>query len=191
MKTALIAMALLTSALAPRQQPAAPRPVTLAAALQGSYAGQKATVLGEAAKMPEDQYGFKPSTMPEVRTLDQVIVHIADAQFGTCASVKGVPNPHQGQRFEEALTTKADVTKVLADSYAFCDGAFTGTTEENALQAVRMQLGPRAVDLPRVSVLYGMLAHTAEMYGIGTVYLRAKGLVPPASEPQGRGRGER
>lgn len=28
-----------------------------------------------------------------------------------------------------------------------------------------------------------------EMYGIGTVYLRLKGLVPPSTENQGRGRG--
>jgi hypothetical protein len=28
----------------------------------------------------------------------------------------------------------------------------------------------------------GLLAHNAEMYGISTVYLRAKNLVPPASE---------
>jgi hypothetical protein len=27
-----------------------------------------------------------------------------------------------------------------------------------------------------------MLAHTSQMYGVSTVYLRAKGIVPPASE---------
>jgi hypothetical protein len=35
-----------------------------------------------------------------------------------------------------------------------------------------------------VAALMGALAHNAEMYGIGTVYLRAKNLVPPGSEPR-------
>ena len=41
--------------------------------------------------------------------------------------------------------------------------------------------------------LYGLLAHNSEMYGIGTVYLRLKGIVPPSTERQnaGRGRGGR
>ena len=34
-----------------------------------------------------------------------------------------------------------------------------------------------------------MLQHGSEMYGIGTVYLRLKGQVPPSTEMQGRGRG--
>ena len=187
MKFAILGMVL--ASVGPMQEAAAPTRVGLTAALQGSYAGLKGMVTAEAAKMPEADYGSKPSAMAEVRTFSQVIAHIAEGQFDTCARVKGVPNPMQGRQLEQDLKTKADITKALADSFAFCDGAFAGTTDENALQPVRMQFGPRVVELPRASVLYGLLAHTSEMYGIGTVYLRAKGLVPPASEPQGRGRG--
>lgn len=187
MRSALVTI-FLTSAVA-AQQPAPPRQVGIAAALQGSYAGQKGTVVDEAAKMPEADYGFKPSSMADVRTFGQVVAHIADAQFDTCAKVRGVSNPNQGKHLEQDLKTKADLTKALSDSFAFCDEAFSATTDENALQSIRMQLGPRVLEVPRVSVLYGLLAHTAEMYGIGTVYLRARGLVPPASEPRGRGRG--
>jgi hypothetical protein len=126
--------------------------------------------------------------MPEVRTFGQVIAHIAEGQFDTCARVRGIANPNEGKQLERTLKTKAEFEKALADSFAFCDEAFSATTDENALKPVRMQFGPRTIDLPRVSVLYGLIAHTSEMYGIGTVYLRAKGLVPPASEPAG-GRG--
>jgi hypothetical protein len=189
MKFALVTI-LLTSAVT-AQQSSASRHVGIAAALQGSYAGLKSIVIGEAAKMPEADYEFKPSSMPEVRTFGQVIAHIADAQFDTCANVKGVSNPNQGKHLEQDLKTKADFTKALADSFAFCDDVFSATTDENALQSIRAQLGPRLLELPRASVLYGLLAHTSEMYGIGTVYLRAKELVPPASEPQGRGRSGR
>jgi DinB family protein len=186
MKAMLVGLVLTSMAAQP---PASPRQVGIAAALQGSYAGQKSLVLGEAAKMPDADYGFKPSSMAEVRTFAQVVAHIADAQFDTCANVKGVPNPASGKDIGHTLATRADVAKALADSFALCDDVFASTTDENALQPTPVRLGPRTFEMPRASVLYGLLAHTAEMYGIGTVYLRAKGLVPPASEPQGRGRG--
>ena len=187
MKLAILGIVL--ASVGPTQEAVAPTRVGRAAALEGSYAGLKGIVTAVAAKMPETDYGSKPSAMPEVRTFGQVIAHIAASQFDACARVKSVPNPMQGKRLEQDLKTKGDVAKALADSFAFCDEAFSATTDENSLQPVRMQFGPRVVELPRVSVLYGILAHTSEMYGIGTVYLRAKGLVPPGSEPQGRGRG--
>jgi hypothetical protein len=34
----------------------------------------------------------------------------------------------------------------------------------------------------RAAVVAGLLAHNSEMYGVSTVYLRARNLVPPASE---------
>ena len=34
------------------------------------------------------------------------------------------------------------------------------------------------------AVITGILAHNSEMYGIATVYLRAKGLVPPSTAKQ-------
>ena len=38
------------------------------------------------------------------------------------------------------------------------------------------------VEVPRVAAMMGLLAHNAEMYGISSVYLRARNLVPPGSE---------
>lgn len=166
------------------RQPVPVQRVGLAEVLQGSYGGQKGMVLAEAAKMPEGAYGFKPSSMAEVRTFGQIFAHIASSQYDTCAKVRGVPNPNEGRHLEQDLKSKAEFEKALADSFAFCDAAFSETTEQNALQPTRMQFGPRTLELPRISVLYGLMAHMSEMYGIGTVYLRAKGLVPPASEPK-------
>jgi hypothetical protein len=67
---------------------------------------------------------------------------------------------------------------VLSDSFAFCDEAFSSTTDENAMQFVKQ--GPN--ELPRVAALFGLLAHSTEMYGVGTIYLRLKGIVPPSTE---------
>ena len=44
-------------------------------------------VLEAARKMPEEQYGFRPTT--EVRTFGQILGHIAEAQYIGCGSVRG------------------------------------------------------------------------------------------------------
>jgi hypothetical protein len=184
MKPALCALtALMLVAEAIAQQPTG-RKAGLAMALQLSYEGIKADLIAEAERMPEADYGFKPGSMPEVRTFGQVITHVAAGQFGTCAAVKGVPSPAAGRNLGQELNTKAESVKVLADSFAFCDDVFASTTDENALQFVRQ--GPN--ELTRASILYGLLAHNAEMYGIGTVYLRLKGIVPPSTERQNQRR---
>lgn len=153
--------------------------VGVAAVLRGAYAGSKANLVGEADKMPEADYGLRPGSMPEVRTFGQVIGHAAAGQFGVCASVKGVPNP-MGTSTLEDFKTKAEFVKVLSDSFAFCDEVFSSTTDENAMEFIRQ--GPN--EMPRAALLFGLLAHNSEMYGIGTVYLRLKGIVPPSTERQ-------
>jgi len=182
--TCFVAALMLMAPVAIAQQPAG-RKAGLATVLQLSYGGIKADLVAEAEKMPEVDYSLKPGPMPEVRTFGQLFAHVAAGQFGTCAVVKGVPNPVAGKNLEQELKTKAEFVKALADSFAFCDDAFSSTTDENALQFVSQ--GPN--ELTRASVLYGLLAHNAEMYGIGTVYLRLKGIVPPSSERQTKGRG--
>jgi DinB superfamily len=180
----LAAALILTPAIAAAQQPGG-RKAGLATVLQLSYEGIKSNLMAEAEKMPDADYGLKPGPAQEVRTFGQLFAHVAAGQFGTCAAVKGVPNPVAGRNLEQELKGKAEFVKVLTESFAFCDDAFSSTTDENALQFVRQ--GPN--ELTRASVLYGLLAHNAEMYGIGTVYLRLKGIVPPSTERQTKGRG--
>jgi hypothetical protein len=175
----------LLSASVAGAQPAAGRKVGLAQGLQLSYAGSKANLTAEAEKMPDADFGFKPGSMPEVRTFGQVIAHSAAGLFGTCAAVKGVPDPAQDRKLEQELKTKAEFVKVLADAFAFCDDVFSATTDENAVAFIRQ--GPN--EITRAMALYGLLAHNSEMYGIGTVYLRLKGIVPPSTERQNAARG--
>jgi hypothetical protein len=118
---------------------------------------------------------------------------VANFHYGVCSQVKGVPNPNQGINLENTATTKAAVVKALADSYAFCDDAFAALTDQSVSEMVTGgRGGPRA----KAALLSQILEHDNEMYGIGTVYQRLKGLVPPSTEQQqnrqggpGRGRG--
>ena len=161
-----------------------PPPVTTAVALQRNYAQLKNNITASAEKMPEADYFFKPT--PDIRGFGQLWAHVADAQFGQCAGVKGVPNPRQGQPSFEQVTTKAEVQKAVADSFAFCDDVFASLTDESAMQMVSNGRGGQQ---SRAAGLMGVLTHGSEMYGIGTVYLRLKGLVPPSTELFMRGRG--
>jgi len=143
--------------------------------IQLSYGGTQRNLVAAAEKMPEVDYGFKPTEMKEARTFGAVIAHAADGMFGGCASAKAVPDPSPD--VEKRFTTKADIARALAASIAFGDDAFSGLTDQNAGDYVHQ--GP--VDIPRAAALMGVLAHNAEMFGISTVYLRAKNIVPPGS----------
>jgi hypothetical protein len=124
--------------------------------------------------MPEGDYGFKPASMPEVRTFGETILHVATAHFSTCARLRGV-SPDPSPQVEP--NNKAAVVKALADSFASCDLAFSSLTDANANEFVRQ--GP--VEVPKSAALVGLVAHDAEMYGITSVYLRAKNIVPPST----------
>ena len=168
------------------QQPPAGQKIGLATSLQNGYAGIKRNFTAAAEKMPEADYSFKPGTTPEARTYAQVIAHIAQAQFGQCSGIKGVPNPMAGKQLEQELKTKAEVTKALADSYALCDDLFAQVTDANATEMVKAGQN----EVTRAAALYGVIVHGNEMAGTAYVYLRSKNLVPPPTEGRGmRGRG--
>ena len=149
--------------------------IGLARYLQGGYRGSARSLQEAAEKMPAADYGFKPSTMAEARTFAAVIAHAADGMFAECAVARGVAPP--AVSIEKGATTKAGVVQGLADAIAFCDPAFASLTEASAAEFVRKGAG----ELARGAVLAGLLAHNAEMFGISTVYLRSKNLVPPGS----------
>jgi uncharacterized damage-inducible protein DinB len=158
--------------------------VGTAVAIQRNYAQLKNNITASAEKLSDADYSFKPTA--DVRSFGQLWGHVADAQFGQCSGIKGVPNPRQGQPTFEQLTSKADIQKALADSFAFCDDVFSSLTDESATQMVSNGRGGQQ---SRIAGLMGVLTHGSEMYGIGTVYLRLKGQVPPSTELFMRGRG--
>jgi hypothetical protein len=172
--------------VASAQQPPAGQKVGLATSLQRGYANIKLNLTQNADKMPEADYGFKPGSMPEVRTYGALFAHVANAHYNGCAAVKGVPNPNQGTDLEKTKTAKADIVKALADSFTFCDDAYSSTTDENAVQLVKAGQN----EVTRAAALYGQIVHDNEMFGTSNVYLRSKGIVPASTERQaGRGRG--
>lgn len=158
--------------------------IGLATSLQRGYNGFKTNFTAAAEKMPEADYTFKPGSTPEARTYAQVIAHIAQAQFGQCSGLKGVPNPMAGKQLEQELKTKAEVTKALADSFAMCDELFANVTDASATEMVKAGQNEQT----RAASLYGVIVHGNEMAGTAYVYLRSKNIVPPSTENAQRGR---
>jgi hypothetical protein len=169
---------ILASSAVYAQPPAAGQQLTVVTSIQRAYATMKTNLNQAAEKMPEANYDSKPSTMPEMRTYGQLFAHIAQSQFGTCAAVKKVPNPMMGRQLETELKTKAEFVKALADSFTFCDDAYSGLTEANAGDMLTQGRG----QITRAAALMNNIVHDNEMAGTAYVYMRNKGLVPPSTE---------
>lgn len=157
------------------QAPAGGQKFTFSQGLQRSYTGIKTNLTEAATKMPDADYGYRPS--PEIRTYAGQLGHVAFWNYVFCSAAKGEANPNKDD-FEKTKTTKADVAKALADSFAYCDPAFAALTDETALQPVKQGQN----EVARGSVLTNVVSHGNEEYGIMTVYLRTKSLVPPSTE---------
>ena len=135
----------------------------------------KDSIVRTAAKVPEDLYAFKPT--PDVRSLGALIGHIADGNFSICGAAGGEAAPQVS--IEKTKTSKADLTKALADSFAFCDKVMAGMDDKKGLEITKFFTGAS----PRVMVLAFNNSHCNEHYGNLVTYMRIKGIVPPSSEP--------
>ncbi len=149
-------------------------PDPLSTGNKGLYNSVKNNLIKAAEKMPEENYGFKPT--PEVRSFGQIVGHVADAQYLFCSAALGDKNPAPG--IEKSKTTKADLVQALNDAFSYCDKAYNGMTDAHAAEIVTFF----GRDQAKLTVLAFNSAHNAEHYGNIVTYMRMKGLVPPSSE---------
>ncbi|HEY4360435.1 MAG TPA: DinB family protein [Bryobacteraceae bacterium] len=167
------------------QPGAAPDPVNpLSAWLRGAYTGNRNNIVRTAEKMPELNYGMRPGTQQNVRTFGQQVAHVATFNFLWCSQAKGEKNPSPGNL--EKLTSKDEILKVLNDAFTYCDGVYNALTDKSGAEVVDItqENGRQARNL-RMGLLTLNYGHNNEIYGSMVVYLRAKDIVPPASEPRG------
>jgi uncharacterized damage-inducible protein DinB len=163
---------LLTASLADAQ-------TTLTAAAKQTFQLAKNNLLKSAEQMSEANYAFKPT--PEVRSFGGILGHVASDNFLICSAATGAANPMKDVDIEKTKTTKADLQKALAESFAFCEAQFDALTDAKAAEMTDF-FGRQQ---PRLNVLQFNTAHDFEHYGNLVTYFRLKGMVPPSS--QGRG----
>jgi hypothetical protein len=129
--------------------------------------------------MPADQYGFRP--VPEELSFGQLILQIAGANMGACSAASGMPRltvpPALAQAVKEEKkdVDKDSAVKFLSDTFDFCNQAVASMTPEK-LDA--MVGGTRK--MTGFEWLWAYFTHTAHHRGQAEVYLRVKGIQPPA-----------
>ena len=138
---------------------------------------------GAAQAMPADKYGFAPSAAifvpgqkvqyDGVRTFAQIVTHTIQVNYGLFAAIGGI-KPDVDTAAIGKLTSKDDIVKALADTFAFAHKAVANVTAANAFDGVR---GTQT----RASILASAVGHANDEYGQAVEYLRMNGIVPPAS----------
>jgi len=125
-------------------------------------------------KMPEDGYGFKAT--PEVRSFGEQMMHLASANFTYGSMATGQKAPYTRQDLApEKFKTKADVSKIVLESYDFVINSVKG------LDVVKLdeRMSLRGMSIPRANVLTMGFEHQTHHRGQTTIYLRLKGVKPP------------
>jgi len=171
----LLAGALMTAVVLAPSTVAAQSP--LMDSVKAQFGNVKGVLLKTAEKVPEPIWAFRPT--PEVRTFAQIIGHIADANLAICgaaAGEKGTP-----LNAEKSMTTKAELSKALADSMAYCDKVMAAMDDKKAMETVKFFIGGMT---PRAMVFNFNTAHDYEHYGNLVTYMRINKIVPPSSEGQ-------
>lgn len=126
-----------------------------------------------AEELPESTYAYRPT--PEVRTLGQLIGHVAGAQYLICAAALGEPE-RQENDIEKTRTRKADLVAALKASTKYCQRAYA-QTDRTTQQGTKLFGQERT----RLYALGLNANHNAEHYGNIVTYLRLNGIVPPSS----------
>lgn len=129
--------------------------------------------------MPADGYNFRP--VPEEMSFGQLMVQIAGANLNACALASGMTRPAIPEDMMKiARDEKADVDRdkaisFLSQSFDFCNEAVASMTPEK-LDAV---VGTNR-KMTGYEWLWSYFTHTAHHRGQAEVYLRLKGIKPPA-----------
>lgn len=143
--------------------------------------------MGVAQAMPADKYGFAPAAatfaasqgakFDGVRTFAQEISHVTTANYYFASKILNEKMPVDPKSIA-ALTTKEELLKAAADSFAYAHKALATITPENAYTAIDGVDGLHT----RSVVASFISAHGYDHYGQMVEYLRMNGIVPPGSK---------
>jgi uncharacterized damage-inducible protein DinB len=144
------------------------------AAVKAQHDQVKGYLLKTAETVPENLYSFRAT--PEVRTIAQLIGHVADGSANICAAASGDQPP--ALNAEKSMTSKAQLSKALAEALAFCDKVIAAMDDKRAMETTKFFVGGAS---PRGMVLAFNTSHNFEHYGNLVTYMRLNKIVPPSS----------
>lgn len=162
----------------PAAEPPAPPSRAITESMFGPYSAVKGYLVKTAEVASDRVYAFKPT--PEVRSFGQILAHVADANYMFCGISSGEAGPTAS--VEQTQTTKAGIQSALAESFAFCDRAFSGVNDVTGAQAAVI-VPINNMPTTKLGVLGFATAHQFEHYGNLVTYMRLNKMVPPSSAP--------
>jgi uncharacterized damage-inducible protein DinB len=138
--------------------------------------------MGVAKAMPADKYGFAPPSTngakyEGVRTFAQEVAHVSQANYYFASTILGEKMPADAGAISK-LTTKDELLKAAADSFAYAHKAAATITPQNAYVAIDGVDGLHT----RAVIASFIAAHGYDHYGQMVEYLRMNGIVPPGSK---------
>jgi DinB superfamily len=127
--------------------------------------------------MPAEKYSFQLT--PGQMTFAQWLIHSTQRNYSDCAALKSETVP-EGERQATSLKTKAEVSKALKDSFAYCADALQSIDDQKAISSDQMS-----------NALLHLVVHNNEIYGNIVGYLRVSGIVPPSTAARGNQKGKK
>ena len=128
--------------------------------------------------MPESGYALKPT--PEMRSFAEQMLHLAQGNVGLSSNATAKPRIYQGQQLEkmDEFKNKAALTKVVMECYDFVlDGIRTSDLSTWGERVARGNFSET-----KLAWLNKAFEHQTHHRGQTTIYLRLKGVTPPAEK---------
>jgi hypothetical protein len=124
--------------------------------------------------MPAEKYAFR-LTQGQM-TFAEWLIHSTQRNYSDCAALKSESVP-EAERQAAGLKTKAEVSKALKDSFAYCADALEKLDDQKAVSSDQMS-----------NALLHLVVHNNEIYGNIVGYLRVSGIVPPSTAARQKGK---
>lgn len=137
----------------------------------------KQFTLDVAEAMPAESYNFKPN--PEEMTFGEQMIHIAVSNVYRFQQITGVPGPFAIDLKNLPSPDKANVLKMLGQSFDFVINALPQITPEQLKRTWHIPSWKGRNDPDGRAMILNMFVHTAHHRAQCEVYLRAKGIKPP------------
>ena len=137
------------------------------AAVQRYFNPIRRNLEASAEVMPAEKYGFRLT--PGQMTFAEWINHSSERNYRDCSTLRSEPQPEALNRLP-SLREKAEVTKELKDSFAYCAAALEKMDDQKAASSPEMS-----------AAFLHVIVHNNEIYGNVVGYLRVSGIVPPST----------
>ena len=159
--------------------------ITMGKVLSNSVTQMGRTLVPLVMAMPEDKYGFAPTSgeFKGVRTFAEQVKHIAATNYIYASAILGEKPPADVGEEENgpaSLKSKAEIQKYLGDSLTYVKKAVETINEKNVVSPIKNPFGEGSAT--RLSMTTLIIGHCFDHYGQLVEYLRMNGIVPPASQ---------